>query len=177
MERGARVFGNSARPVRWRPLQHGEFYKGLESTLEEQISGFILGLGPLVKSNEFDLAVNSREVRDMLIKCGSIVVKESRFTIRSTDSTRFTAKVHWAPPFAPSSAIVKPMGSAVTVENVKYEMSREEGFTNVATGIRLVTMVGDRKKIPHLVTVTNPINGHEYELLVTAGEAAALFTM
>ena len=59
------------------------------------------------------------------------------------------------------------MGSAVTVENVQYEMSTEEGFTNVATGIRLVTMVGDKKKIPHLVTIKKPINGQEYELLVT----------
>ena len=36
-----------------------EFYKGLESALDEQVSGFILGLGPLVKRNEYYLAVNS----------------------------------------------------------------------------------------------------------------------
>ena len=58
------------------------------------------------------------------------------------------------------------MGSAVTVDPVKYEMSKE-GFSNVATGVRLVTMVGDRRKVPHLVTIRNPINGQEYELLVT----------
>ena len=50
---------------------------GLESALEEQVSGFILGLGPLVKSNEFYLAVNSCEVIDRLIKCGSIVINRN----------------------------------------------------------------------------------------------------
>ena len=144
-----------------------EFYEGLETALNEEVSGYILGLGPLVKRNEYYLAVNSREVRNKLIQCGSIVVKHSRFTIRATDTTRFVAKVHWAPPFTPSSAIEKAMGNAVTVEKVQYEMSTEEGYTNVATGIRLVTMVGDRKKIPHLATITNPINGQQYELLVT----------
>ena len=144
-----------------------EFYEGLETALNEEVSGYILGLGPLIKRNEYYLAVNSREVRNKLIQCGSIVVKHSRFTIRATDTTRFVAKVHWAPPFTPSIAIEKAMGNAVTVENVRYEMSTEEGYTNVATGIRLVTMVGDRTKIPHLVTITNPINGQQYELLVT----------
>ena len=91
-----------------------DFYNGLEGALGVKVSGFVLGLGPLVKSNEYYLAVNSREVRDRLSKCGSIDVKGNRFTIRSTDSTRFVAKVHWAPPFVPSSAIIEAMGNAVT---------------------------------------------------------------
>ena len=36
-------------------------------------SGYILGLGPLVKSNEFYLAVNSWEIMDKLIMCGEII--------------------------------------------------------------------------------------------------------
>ena len=66
-----------------------DFYQGLESALEEQVSGFILGLGPLVKSNEYYLAVNSREIRDKLIMCGAIVVKDRTFKVRSTDATSF----------------------------------------------------------------------------------------
>jgi len=67
-----------------------DFYQGLESALHEQVSGSILGLGPLVKNNEFYLAVNSREIRDKLIMCCTIVVKDRTFRIRSTDATRFT---------------------------------------------------------------------------------------
>ena len=144
-----------------------EFYQGLENALHEKVGGFLLGLGPLVKHNEFYLAVNSREIRDKLILCGSIVVKERNFKIRSTDRTRFTARVHWAPPFMPSSAIAEALGTECNVETIVYEMCKEEGFETVATGVRLVTLVGDRKKLPHLATITNPLNGHSYELLVT----------
>ena len=144
-----------------------EFYEGLEKALHEKVGGFVLGLGPLVKSNEFYLAVNSREIRDKLILCGSIVVKEHNFKIRSTDATRFTARVHWAPPFVPSSAIAEALGTECNVETIVYEMCKEEGFETVATGVRLVTLVGDRKKLPHLASITNPLNGHSYELLVT----------
>ena len=67
----------------------------------------------------------------------------------------------------PSSAIAEALGTECTVENVMYEMCKEEGFEKVATGVRLVTLVGDRKKLPHLANITNPLNGQTYELLVT----------
>ena len=152
----------------------GDFYKGLEGALEEQVSGFILGLGPLVKSNEFYLAVNSPEIRNKLLMCGNIIVKERHFKVRSTDETRFVARVHWAPPYTPSSAIEEAMGTACRVESVKYETCKEEGYENVATGVRLVTLIGDRKKLPHLTKVTNPLNGQSYELLITVPGRAPL---
>ena len=43
------------------------FYQGLADALNEKVGGFLLGLGPLVKSNEFYLAVNGREIRDKLM--------------------------------------------------------------------------------------------------------------
>ena len=139
----------------------------MENALHEKVGGFVLGLGPLVKHNEFYLAVNSREIRDKLILCGSIVVKERNFKIRSTQATRFTARVHGAPPFVPSRAIAEALGTECNVETIVYEMCKEEGFETVATGVRLVTLVGDRKKLPHLASITNPLNGQSYELLVT----------
>ena len=141
-----------------------DFYQGLEDALNEKVGGFVLGLGTLVKSNEFYLAVNGREIRDKLIMCGNIVVKDRNFKIRSTDATRFTARVHWAPPFVPSSAIADALGTECNVEKIVYEMCKEEGFEFVATGVRLVTLVGDTKKLPHLATTTNPLNGQSFEL-------------
>ena len=140
-----------------------DFYEGLEEALQEKVSGYILGLGPLTKSNKYYLAVNIREIRDKLIMCGATVVKERHFKIRSTDSTRFTARVHWAPPFVPRSAMVDGMGTECRIETVSYEMSKREGYEHVATGVRIVTLVGDRKKLPHLVTITKPLNGKKYE--------------
>ena len=98
---------------------------------EQPTGGFVLGLGPLVKSNEFYLAVNSREIRDKLILCGNIVVKERNFKIRSTDATRFTARIHWAPPFVPSGAIAEALGTECNVETIVYEMCKEERFETV----------------------------------------------
>ena len=89
---------------------------------EQPTGGFVLGLGPLVKSNEFYLAVNSREIRDKLILCGNIVVKERNFKIRSTDATRFTARIYWTPPFVPSGAIAEALGTECNVETIVYEM-------------------------------------------------------
>ena len=66
-----------------------DFYEGLEKVLEEKVIGTILALGPLTKSNEYHLAVNNRSIRNKLIMCGSIFVKE-----QTTDSTRFNASVH-----------------------------------------------------------------------------------
>ena len=104
------------------------FYQGLADALNEKVGGFLLGLGPLVKTNEFYLAVNGREIRDKLIMCGNIVVKDRNFKIRFTDATRFTARVHWAPPFVPSSAIAYALGTECNVEKIVYEMCKEEGF-------------------------------------------------
>ena len=59
----------------------------------------------------------------------------------------------------PSSAIAEALGTECTVENVMYEMCKEEGFEKVATGVR--------KKLPYLASITNPLNGQSYELLVT----------
>ena len=101
-----------------------DFYQGLENALNEKVGEYIFGLGPLVKSNEFFLALNSREIRDKLIMCGNIVVKDRNFKIRSTDATRFTARVHWAPPFVPNSAIADALGTEFNVEKIVYEMCR-----------------------------------------------------
>ena len=42
------------------------------TSLHEKVGGFVLGHGPLVKNNELYLAVNSREIRDKLILCGTL---------------------------------------------------------------------------------------------------------
>ena len=67
-----------------------EFHEGLTKALDEQVSGSILGLGPLTKSNEYYVALNNRETRDRLILCGVVTVKDQQFKVRSKDSTRFT---------------------------------------------------------------------------------------
>ena len=94
--------------------------------------------------------------------------------MRSVDDTRFTARVHWAPPFIPASAIAEAMGEKCIVNAGEYEMFKVKGLENFPTSIRLVTMVGDRHAVPHLITVTNPINNQKFEMLVTVAGRAPL---
>ena len=51
----------------------------------------------------------------------------------------------------PRRAIVEALGTECHVEAETYEMCKEEGFENVATGVWNVTLVGDRRKLPNLL--------------------------
>ena len=161
-----------------RSYDYPEFLAAVQAALQSQAKvsefDFVVSLGPLAKNNEWYLGVSSPECRDELVKCGVLDVNGRRFKIRSTDDTRFNARIHWSPPYVPASAIIAALGDQCKVESMGYEMCKSKGFEKVSTGIRTVSMVGDRHRVPHLITVTNPINSQKYELLVTVAGRAPL---
>ena len=142
--------------------------EGAQKALEEaEVGGNVVTLGPMLKNNTHYMGVDSTASREALINRGWIVINDRRFRVRSVDDTRFMARLHWCPPYIPASAIAAAMGDKCTVTNVECEMYKGKGLENISTGIRLVSMVGDRHTVPHLITVTNPINKQTYEMLVT----------
>ena len=102
-----------------------------------------------------------------MLLAGYVTAKGKNFKVRSSDNREFTAKIHWAPPFAPNTAIVKALDPYGEVKTICFEKCKSQGFESVCSGIRSVVMTGDRRKVPHLITVTNPVTADKYELLVT----------
>ena len=98
---------------------------------------------------------------------GWIFINDRRIRVRSVDDTRFVARIHWCLPYIPGSAIAAALGGNSVVTNVEYEMYKGKGLENISTGIGLVSMVGDRHTVPHLIQATNPLNKQTYEMLVT----------
>ena len=135
---------------------YAEFAAGAQKALEQgEVGGKCVTLGPLLKNNTHYMGVDNIECREELIRRGSLEINGRRFRVRSIDDTRFTARVHWAPSFVPASAIAEAMGEKCIVNSIDYKMFHVKGLENVSPGIRLVTMVGDRHAVPHLITVTN----------------------
>ena len=102
-----------------------------------------------------------------MLLAGYVTAKGKNFKVRSSDNRQFTAKIHWAPPFAQNTAIVKALDPYGEVKTICCEKCKSQGFESVCSGIRSVVMTGDRRKVPHLITVTNPVTADKYELLVT----------
>ncbi len=154
-------------PHEGRPYKTEDFLVGLEEALEGKVGDHVLAFGPLNKNQEWHLTLNNPDSKDKLLLAGFITAKGKIFKIRSSDNRRFTARIHWAPPFAPNAAILKALQPYGEVQSINFERSKCLGFESVCTGIRTVVMTGDRRKVPHLINVTNPITSDRYELLVT----------
>ena len=139
-----------------------------------EVGGNVVTLGPMLKNNTHYMGVDTTACRETLINRGWIVINDRRFRVRSVDDTRFVARIPWCPPYIPGSAIAAALGDKSVVTNVEYEMYKWKGLENISTGIRLVSMVGDRHTVPHLIQVTNPLNKQTYEMLVTVVGRAPL---
>ena len=154
-------------PREGRPYKTEDFLVGLEEALEGKVGDHVLDFGPLNKNQQWHLTLNNTDSKDKLLLAGFITAKGKLFKIRSSDNRRFTASIHWAPPFAPNAAILKALQPYGEVQSINFEKSKCSGFESVCTGIHTVVMNGDRRKVPHLINVTNPITSDRYELLVT----------
>ena len=154
-------------PHEGRPYKSEDFLVGLEEALEGKVGDHVLAVGPLNKKQVWHLTLNNIRSKDTLLLAGFVTAKGKLFKIRSSDNRRFTARIHWAPPFAPSAATLNAPQPYGEVQSVNFDKSKCPGFESVCTGIRTVVMTGDRRKVPHLINVTNPVTSDRYELWVT----------
>ena len=143
-------------PHEGRPYKAENFLVGLEDALEGKVCDHVLAFGPLNKNQEWHLTLNSVQSKDKMLLAGYVTAKGKNFKVRSSDNRQFTAKIHWAPPFAPNTAMVKALDQYGEV-SIGFKKCKSQGFESVCSGIPSIVMTGDRRKVPYLITVTNPV--------------------
>ena len=91
--------------------------------IEGKVGDHVLAFGPLNKNQDWHLTLNNIQSKDKLLLAGFVSAKGKLFKIRSSDNRRFTARVHWAPRFAPSAAILKALQPSGEVQSINFEKS------------------------------------------------------
>ena len=153
-------FGNLGNSVRapWRPpLQSRELPGWTWGCPRRQGMWSCSSFWSLNKNQEWHLTLNSVQSKDKMLLAGYVIAKGKNFKVRSSDNRQFTAKIHWAPPFAPNTAMVKALDPYGEVKSIGFKKCKSQGFESVCSGIPSIVMTGDRRKVPHLITVTNPV--------------------
>lgn len=135
----------SARPYRIEDF--GDALKGVLN-MEE-----IAGLGPLQFNHVWMVTLHSAESRDVLAARSELVVKGKRCLVIDPSVRELTVKVHWVPIPTPDEVVKELLTPFGRVKHVEREMWRREGFGNLETTTRNVTMIlGDGvgpDKLPH----------------------------
>ena len=153
-------------PTEGRTYFRGDFLDGLQAVLTGAVNSHVLSFGPLARNNEWYLCLSTDAAKDQLLSVGIIKAKGYTFRVRSADRSQFKVRVHWAPPFLPNETITNYLSQYGKVHSIGYEKSVCKGFEGVATGVRTLIMSGNRKELPHIMTMWDG-EGQKSELLVT----------
>ena len=156
-------------PYDGRPYSRSDFMQGIAAAFKssQPVSTYVLALGPLSRNQEWYVTMTTVEHKDSLLVRGTLTVKDKQFRIKSADTRKFTARVHWGPVYVTNPEVAAALSKYAEVTAISHIMSSEEGLENVATGVRSVVMVGDRHQVPHLLSVIDPDTKETWELLVT----------
>ncbi|KAM7282734.1 hypothetical protein ISCGN_002857 [Ixodes scapularis] len=101
----------------------------------------IAGLGPLQFNHVWMVTLHSAESRNVLATRSELVVKGKRCLVIDPSVRELTVKVHWMPIPTPDEVIKQLLTPFGRVKRVEREMWRREGFGNLETTTRNVTMI------------------------------------
>ena len=82
--------------------------------------------------------------------------------------------MHWLAPYIAHDTLVAALAPFGEVHNISYERYNIEGYKGVATGVRTLVMSGDRRKLPHVMTIVGE-EGDRSEILITVAGRPPLY--
>ena len=153
-------------PLEGRPYRVTDFEVGITAITGGNFHQHVLALGAQAKNQEWQLVVKSDEVRDKLLSAGEIEVKNRVFKVRSSCRGHYRVRVHWLAPYISHNTLVSALTRFGEIHSVSYEKYSIDGFQNVATGVRTLVMSGDRRNLPHIMTIVGE-EGERSEILIT----------
>ena len=94
-------------------------------------------------------------------------MKGKSFKIKSADRRHFVTRMHWALVFVTNDEIDTVISQYAEVRSIKHELYVDAGLEGVATGVRIMVLVGDRHQVPYIIQIVDPDTREVWDCLVT----------
>jgi hypothetical protein len=139
-------------PEEGKPYKRTDFTQHLKSTGS---LGYLEACGPTMKANIWQFTFDNKGTKEHFLEAGDFQTNRGHTAIvMNGRKTRAQLKVHWVPYDVPMAEVVKDLMRAKGADLIDagYELSREDGFEHVRTGVRLFTVEVDNSgEIPHFI--------------------------